>query len=385
LLDVHPYLSTLPRDHAPSLENILSINAMDLESQDHILNYQLPVAISRYNIGLVVIDSITANYRAELSSSGLSALSMRSGELSKLGHMLRNLAVSADLAVVVANQVSDRFDPVENLSFLRGNHINSTTIPTGSQQHSPIPHNRPEPAPASAPPAGNVDLLSQHVPASSPFPSSSPFVEEDPQQQQQPQFDGSYLVGNPVRNEILSLIHQQRFFTGWGDTLPFQQQQHLSALPSTPAPHSQKAADKTPALGFVWSSQIACRIALKKESAVGLSVDGNIRQESVTDKIEELNKDGNQEDREEANTTRGIGSEPPLPSTSSSLNDMGGQQRPQQQQSEPAEPVIKRTMKMVFAPWSAGLRTSISASDGDDAEEVEFKIWKGGVSADVNN
>ncbi|PYH81484.1 hypothetical protein BO82DRAFT_354513 [Aspergillus uvarum CBS 121591] len=98
------------------------------------------------------------------------------------------------------------------------------------------------------------------APSSQPPFSSSPFplADDDPLQQQQQQFDGSYLIGNPVRNEILSLVHQQRFFTGWGDT-------PQSLFPGYD-PGLWRSTSKTPTLGLVWSTQIACRIALKKET-----------------------------------------------------------------------------------------------------------------------
>jgi DNA repair protein RAD57 len=54
----------------PSLDRIVGIMTPDLESQDHILRFQLPVAIQRFNVGLVVIDSITANFRAEFDREG---------------------------------------------------------------------------------------------------------------------------------------------------------------------------------------------------------------------------------------------------------------------------------------------------------------------------
>ena len=49
----------------------------------------------------------------------------------------------------------------------------------------------------------------------------------------------------------MTLDHQQRFFTGWG---------------SSPTNNDNL---KTPSLGLVWANQIACRIALIKESASG--------------------------------------------------------------------------------------------------------------------
>lgn len=318
MLHSHPSLSTLTPDTAPSLENVLSITAVDLETQDHILNYQLPVAVSRYNVGLLVIDSITANYRAEHSSNTMMGISARSRELARLGQMLRNLAVKHDLAVVVANQVSDRIDPLENSG-------PTSRLPPSTQEGVPSPSPRD-------PPASRVDgklLESSQVLSSSPSPApSSSFVEDDIS------FDGSYIIGQPVRNETLSLAHQERFFTGWGDSPP-------------EAPISQQQSAKTPALGFVWSTQIACRIALKTAN------------------------------------------------DSPALDEAGTVTR-------------RRKMKLVFAPWTEGIsRTSDqgsreesihsegAATEQRDAQserpseppkhrprptdEIEFEIWKGGI------
>src|SRR5204863_2544389 len=49
-------------------------------------------------------------------------------------------------------------------------------------------------------------------------------------------------------DDVLALDHQQRWFTGWGDGI---------------MPDGVEAL-KTPALGLVWTSQIACRVALVK-------------------------------------------------------------------------------------------------------------------------
>jgi DNA repair protein RAD57 len=53
----------------------------------------------------------------------------------------------------------------------------------------------------------------------------------------------------------MSLDHQQRWFTGWGDD-----------------PHPSHLAIKnmkTPSLGLIWTTQIACRIALIKRPVFG--------------------------------------------------------------------------------------------------------------------
>ncbi|KAI6901336.1 hypothetical protein KC318_g4673, partial [Hortaea werneckii] len=67
LLERHPKLAGLPPEKRPSLSKIQSTRVHDLEAQDHILRFQVPALLSRpnSNIGLLVIDSIAANYRPE--------------------------------------------------------------------------------------------------------------------------------------------------------------------------------------------------------------------------------------------------------------------------------------------------------------------------------
>ena len=53
----------------------------------------------------------------------------------------------------------------------------------------------------------------------------------------------------------MSLDHQQRWFTGWGDDL------HPT--------HATIKNFKTPSLGLIWTTQVACRIALIKKPVYG--------------------------------------------------------------------------------------------------------------------
>ncbi|KAL4766395.1 putative DNA repair protein (Rad57) [Aspergillus foveolatus] len=375
LIECHPYLSTLSREQAPSLGRILSINAMDLESQDHILSYQLPVAIKRYNVGLVVIDSITSNYRAEHTSHDLSGLSTRSGELAKLGQMLRNLAASEDVAIVVANQVSDRFEGDAPLPFsgVTGDRAPMSSPATQQVRDYYVGFDRE----AAASPLSRVRTsepanaeLNQHtlaIPQCTPsFTSSSPL----PTQDDQPQFDGSYLVGNPVRNEILSLQHQQRFFTGWGD--------FPSPLAHGTQPWVQQSTLKTPTLGLVWSTQIACRIALKKYTRTTIFdavLDGNptIPAQELTS--QEQDEPSESEVASDAASLPEESSTRPNSFTAMAMKNVPTASAPQIIQS--TEQSIQRTMKLVFAPWAGG-STPLSSEFGD---EVEFEIWKGGIKS----
>lgn len=109
-----------------STDHVLSITCGDLESQEHILNYQLPVVVEKHNVGLIVLDSVAANFRAEYDGApssilrgdalpqkkktGPASLAERGRQLVKMAQTLRNLARVHNIVVVVANQVSDRFE-----------------------------------------------------------------------------------------------------------------------------------------------------------------------------------------------------------------------------------------------------------------------------------
>jgi DNA repair protein RAD57 len=212
LLSAHPLLASLPLSEKPSLSRILSIQTPDLESQEHILRYQLPVAIKKHNVGLVVIDSVAANYRAEFEKQGVkngaAAMAKRGAQLVQLGALLRDLARTEGIAVVVANQVADRFSGAS--SNTPSNATSRTTSgngQNGERSNMPQPMNNEQPA----------NLLSQ-------------------------------MESLLLSSDALTLDHQQCWFTGWGD------------IQSDP-PHTLK----TPSLGLVWTNQIACRIALTKQ------------------------------------------------------------------------------------------------------------------------
>lgn len=336
---------------------------MDLETQDHILNYQLPVAIERYNVGIVVIDSITSNYRAEHNSNNMIALSARSTELAKLGHMLRNLAAKENIAIVLANQVSDRFEPESGGGAPRPGFPSllnqNTAVARESGAASPLPRRMNPP---------DQPFSSTQTPSSSPI-SSSPYHAPDDQR-----FDGSYLIENTARNEILSLFHQERFFTGWGDGF------------------YSDTSPKTPALGFFWSTQIACRIALKKEThSVVAPWNGgyplSTPQEQTGSQFYSAAK------MQESKTAESPAGNPTKTETDPKPKASNEQDKsqdvpektnsPQMPAPNPPEYITRRTMKLVFAPWAAGRqesqnRTGIRTHDRK-GYEIDFEIWKGGL------
>lgn len=160
MLYSHPEYESMEPEDRPSLDYIHTIATNDLEAQEHILRYQLPVAVQRFNIGLVVLDSVAANFRAEHETRTPAGLAERAVELGKLGTMLRRVAIENKAAIVVTNQVADRFDD-----------------PRGMLRSS-------SPATASSP--------------ALPGPTVPPEIAE-------------------IRREVQSLDYQQQFFTGWGD------------------------------------------------------------------------------------------------------------------------------------------------------------------------
>lgn len=210
---IHPKLSALPDAERPSLSRIQSTHIHDVEAQEHILRYQVPVAIEKQNIGLLVIDSIAANYRAEFDRSkarkGAESFAKRSNQVSQLGTLLRDIARTHNIAIVVANQVADRFANVE---------------PSTSQ----IPH------------------ISQNTQRSRPNSPPQSRNNRSTAMSQEVHSDSSQIARALSTDDPLALDHQQRFFTGWGDDPAI-------------------ANLKTPSLGLTWTNQLATRIALLKE------------------------------------------------------------------------------------------------------------------------
>lgn len=206
ILTRHPYLSSLSECEKPSLSRVQSTQLQDLEAQDHVLRYQVPVQIARANVGLIIIDSVAANFRAEFDRVGANssdALARRSLQLTQLGAHLRDLARSHNVAIVVANQVLDRFGPAAS------------------------------PFDATATPLSQNSVATQMSSTNNNNTSTMPPLSQQPQ----------LLLST---NDPLSLDHQQRFFTGWGDD------RFMRDL-------------KTPSLGLTWTNQLSARIVLLKQ------------------------------------------------------------------------------------------------------------------------
>ena len=197
ILDMHPVYKDVTSISKPTFDGIRSMTVSTLEAQQRVLEYQLPIAVERFGAGLVVVDSIAANFRTDHETGTTAGLAKRSEDLAKVGKLLRRLASEYNVAVVVANQVSDRFTEI--------------VVPPRHDGHRAS-----SPASSAAAPSQNGNN------------SGSVFGE---------------------RSAKLTLDHQQRFFTGWGERAGAR----LEGL-------------KTPALGVSWANQIDARIVLKVET-----------------------------------------------------------------------------------------------------------------------
>ncbi|KAK8134732.1 GTP-binding protein y.t1.c1 [Apiospora sp. TS-2023a] len=248
MLNSNPFFKDL--DEKPTLDRIMSTATPDLESQEHILQYQVPVQVERHNVGLIVLDSVAANYRAEYERGGSlgSNMAARSADLIRMGQLLHELARRHNLAVVVANQVMDRIP-----SSHRGNDSGTPGVfaikSSAATPKSPLP-------------AHSATTSTQQMPQDSPLASRSRGPWQPPPGAE-PTSSLADMVGvrssmpepppeDPPAPASLLLDHQNRWVTGWGDD-----------------PYADPNNFKTPTLGLVWSTQIAARVALLKRPVYG--------------------------------------------------------------------------------------------------------------------
>ncbi|KAH8167015.1 hypothetical protein CIB48_g1239 [Xylaria polymorpha] len=261
ILAQNPFFRALDADATrPSLDRVISTVTPDLESQDHILTYQVPVEVARRDVGLIVLDSVAANYRAEFErGTGGSNMAARSAGLVRLGHLLRELARKHDLAVVVANQVADRFSGSNPFAYSSSSY--SPAVKNSSGRPSTVTHQQHRhhhlgPMSQESPLASrsrNVNLGTANLPAIQDVEPSSSTADIVVRSSMPEPLPEDFVPAAPA---ALSLDHQQRWFTGWGDD-PYQ---HLNETL------------KTPSLGLVWSTQIAARVALFRRPAYGRKV-----------------------------------------------------------------------------------------------------------------
>lgn len=380
ILEEHPFFSNLPPGSPrPSLENVLCITTVDLETQEHILNYQIPIAVSRYNIGLLVIDSITANYRAESSSGDVPGLLARAWELKRLGHFLRTLAARENIAVVVANQVSDQFSDVKESAFTDGFSQQPSSYPDNYPHFSsqPSPSRLPDSALAEVAPTKAYEKkqllhLDSEI-SSSPPPLLYIFGPDRTTEEKA----APLSVDIPDESKLLSFEYQQPFFTGWGGSHTFF---------SNVTASGRNTDRKVPALGLVWTNQIACRIVLKVESVF---VNANTAELPVhkSPQLSTAQNDGILEQLGEiAPQKKELSKEAAVLSKTEEELDTGKESKNLEKSRGTVQPEHgaeyflssplpspklkrKRTLQVVFSPWTSGdpkQRTGNAGNYGDD-------------------
>lgn len=110
--------SGLPNMHKVNQNNIYYVNCSDFETQEHILNVQLPVLLEKDpDIRLVIIDSISHHIRAEHESHSFLESQNNRFKIERLSANLLKLCSEKNLSIVVANQVSNKvfnFQQYEN-------------------------------------------------------------------------------------------------------------------------------------------------------------------------------------------------------------------------------------------------------------------------------
>ncbi|KAJ3400286.1 hypothetical protein HDV05_001164, partial [Chytridiales sp. JEL 0842] len=99
-------------------ERVHLIHLQDLETQEHIISYQLPALIQKKNIKLIILDSVAANFRGgdnifspqepttTEKTSDVKEAADRALQILKLAQTLKVLAHTYSLAILCINQVT---------------------------------------------------------------------------------------------------------------------------------------------------------------------------------------------------------------------------------------------------------------------------------------
>jgi len=96
-------------DPTIAIENVRCIQPLNSARFESILQQDLSLHLAQENdIKLIVIDSIINPYRTEYAGRGM--LSQRQSRLSKIMHLLQNIARVFDVAVVITNQIHTSVD-----------------------------------------------------------------------------------------------------------------------------------------------------------------------------------------------------------------------------------------------------------------------------------
>lgn len=207
MLRSNPTYQNVSGDTRPTLDRVYTMSTHNFDHQENIILYKLPFLVEKNNIGLVVIDSVAANFRTQFQGASPAVLTRRALALARLGHVLRQIANKHNVAVVVTNQVGDRFDDARiNPDKFRS----SSDTPTSSAATTHNSQTKPTQTSMGPPPRPTL------------------------------------IMSQAQKNEVMRLDYQQCFFTGWGEDY----EKLFESL-------------KTPTLGLSWANQINARVVLK--------------------------------------------------------------------------------------------------------------------------
>lgn len=241
--------------------NVRCFNCYDTEELFHIMQYQVPIAIERSNVGVILIDSIAAHYRAEQGTmKNTSDILVRSQSLGNMSQLLKKFAHKYKLAVVVANQVADRFahklDRDQELDPFMFDHqlrwysgwTNASIIK--HQQRIKAPEKKPEPKRAFS----IFESFDENTDGNS-FISPNDGLNQQLEEDLEP----NQTAANPEAGPTASQFAKQ-----------------LQSPPDVPSSQESQSSQekaylyqdfgKVPALGLVWANEIDQRIVLKRET-----------------------------------------------------------------------------------------------------------------------
>lgn len=251
-------------------------------------------------------------------------MAARAVQLVKLGAQLRDMARTYDCAIVVSNQVADRFAPASPPAAAAAATVMRSPMPSLSPPSSSSQQQHLSPAGTLAG-GGSIDAVLMGLASSPTEPTANP-----------PAATPAVAPSSTSAN-LLTLDHQMNFFTGWSAA--------AAAPPSEDHEQRQRQRQnlKTPSLGLVWANQIACRIALVKSRAYGSAND-------TTDTPVRGGRSGGE----------------------GKVGAVEVQSAASRAEWTPRR--WRRWMKVVFAPWVEGV---------GEGKGVEFEIYGGGIRAVV--
>jgi RecA/RadA recombinase len=114
------------------MDNIHIVHVRDLETQNHLLQYQIPLFIERHGVKLLVIDSIACNFRGT-EEGGSNEIVKRAEYIYDTGCRLMQLAHKYGMVVLVINEVTAQMNRINYVSGFGQGQVYDTDIPSVEQ------------------------------------------------------------------------------------------------------------------------------------------------------------------------------------------------------------------------------------------------------------